>query len=270
MKARPDSRLTAQLVAILALCGSGCSTQELDTPPTEQVLRGTVLCASARPLTAPGALLATSLEDISKPDDPPLTIARNAATVATGLPTEFHLAYPARIRPDAGSYNLSAVLTMNGRLLHASRVIVDPFRQTSDQSLTIRLDCDSPPDQPLSLTNQFWQATSLVGSKDGATTLERQPFIELAARSGRIRGHSGCRAFGGTFKVDHGKRSLLFDDLQGSQPGCVSTGLAEGKQRDPFLERLAAVDHYAIEGYHLRLLGRDGTVLMHLLAVQRP
>jgi len=107
---------------------------------------------------------------------------------------------------------------------------------------------------PLLVTDWRVVAARAVGGPASRETEARGAWMVLSRDPDRLRGHTGCRAFGGRY--DWTGTRLRFQALTSSPGDCPGDELHRA-----VLEGLAAAGSYRIRGDTLELLGEAGAVL---------
>lgn len=231
-----------------------------------QTLRGTVTYREKLTLP-PDAILTTSLEDISNSEASPITIARKTQSVENAPPYTFVLEFDSTRISTHGNYNLMATIGVNDQIMFGNNRVLEPFMQDAIKPLTVTLQSTSSGALgKLTLTDIFWKVVKVNGQPVEPTFKDKKPFIELAAKSNRVRGFAGCNTFGGGFMTDSNGSGLTFDKLYTTRMACADTMDFEVE----FMALLDKVSSYAISGYYLHLQNSGGDNIISLIALQQP
>ncbi len=110
------------------------------------------------------------------------------------------------------------------------------------------------------LENTYWKLTRLGDRPVIVHNDHREPHLVLQKEEGRAVATGGCNMAGGAYQLD-GER-LAFGDMMSTMMACP--GLMD--QEHAFLQALAVVDAWRIEGQHLELLDDAGELLLRLEA----
>jgi uncharacterized lipoprotein YbaY/heat shock protein HslJ len=114
------------------------------------------------------------------------------------------------------------------------------------------------------LENTYWKLTRLRGAPVVVHPDQREPHLVLRADGARLTGSGGCNGFQGGYVLDGA--SLSFGQAAATMMMCP-----EGmEQEQAFLQALAAVASWRIEGQHLELLDPGGAVVLRLEARAMP
>ena len=111
------------------------------------------------------------------------------------------------------------------------------------------------------LRETYWKLIQLAGAPVEAPEHQREPHLVLAPDENRASGSGGCNAVGGGFTLDGD--SLHFSQMMSTMMACPKAM----KQERHFLDALAKVAHFRIEGDTLDLLDASGAPLMRFSAV---
>ena len=112
---------------------------------------------------------------------------------------------------------------------------------------------DTTPDA--SLTNTYWRLVSIGDTPYRHEGEQREPHLRLLTQNFAAAGRAGCNSFSGSY--ERYAESLRFGQFAVTQMACVS-GMETERA---FLEALAAVDRFEIDGDSLVLLDGDSKLL---------
>ena len=97
------------------------------------------------------------------------------------------------------------------------------------------------------LTEKYWKLVELNGSP--VPTLEREPYLILKAKGGRVSGFGGCNPFTATYELDEAASRIRFRKLAIATMACSSSLEME----EAFHQVLRTVDNYSLNGDRLTL-----------------
>jgi heat shock protein HslJ len=121
--------------------------------------------------------------------------------------------------------------------------------------------CEAPSTGAASLENTYWKLTTLRGQPVVAPDRQREPHLILQPAQHRVSGSGGCNRLSGGYTLA-GDR-LTFGRTAGTMMACVdSMELERG-----FLDMLAVVARWRIDGQRLELIDSRGDVLARFEAV---
>lgn len=252
----------------LALCLSlllmhGCSLMGLSTDMKN--LQGQAFYRE-RIALPPGAQLSVTLEDVSQADAPSRVIARQDQRLESAPPYPFTLAYNPDDIQAGGRYSVRATIRIDNHLQFTTTQQNDPFVEgVNPEQLSLLLLRTGPKGvQSPALLDTYWHVTQLTQHPKMAPKGDKPVFLELNAKSHRVRGFSGCNTFGGGFLLD--KQTLSFDKLFGTMMLCEAAMDFE----QALLDALSRVTHYELSQDQLVLKGKDGKPLIKAEATLPP
>jgi len=97
------------------------------------------------------------------------------------------------------------------------------------------------------VTEKYWQLVELNGRP--VPKLEREPYLILRAKGGRVTGFGGCNPFTGTYELDEAASRIRFRKLGVTPMACASSLEME----EAFYRVLRTVDNYSLDGDRLTL-----------------
>ena len=97
------------------------------------------------------------------------------------------------------------------------------------------------------LTEKYWKLVELNGRPVPA--LEREPYLILKAKGGRVNGFGGCNPFTATYDHDEAASRIRFRKLAVTSMACSSSLEME----EDFHQALRTVDNYSLNGDRLTL-----------------
>jgi len=124
--------------------------------------------------------------------------------------------------------------------------------------------CTAPASGTVSLENTYWKLITLRGQPVAVSERGREPHLVLQAAQHRVAGSGGCNRLAGGYTLA-GDR-ITFGRLAGTMMACAD-GMTQ--ERD-FLDALAAVARWRIDGQRLELVDERGDVLVRFEAVALP
>ena len=110
--------------------------------------------------------------------------------------------------------------------------------------------------QDMSLDGVSWNLT-MFNDGQNLTSLLNDTQINAEFKDGSVSGSSGCNSYSGAFQQDGLK--LTFGDLASTLMLCQEEGVME--QESAYLQAIAKVTHYIVEGKQLTLFDADNLVL---------
>ena len=121
--------------------------------------------------------------------------------------------------------------------------------------------CVAPAGGAASLENTYWKLVVLRGQPVIATDRGREPHVILQAAQHRVTGSGGCNRLAGGYTLA-GER-ITFGRTAGTMMAC-----AEGMEQErAFLDALAVVARWRVDGQRLELIDERGDVLARFEAV---
>lgn len=110
--------------------------------------------------------------------------------------------------------------------------------------------------QDMSLDGASWNLT-MFNDGQSLVSLLNNTEINAEFKDGSVSGSSGCNSYSGAFQQDGLK--LTFGDLASTLMLCQEEGVME--QESAYLQAIAKVTHYIVEGKQLTLFDADNLVL---------
>lgn len=267
MNRRPGMQFDAwrQLAMALVLLGLVACGAETPTGEGEQAVKtinGTVIYRERMRLP-PGAQVEVELQDISRADAPASTLATVMLPGTDGPPYAFSIEYDPADIDQRRRYALRATITGDERLLFTSTEYIDPFAGGAQEILVRRVPAPEPEPgaggEPVTLEGTLWLLGTLEGQLTGPGAGARPLSLTLDAEARQVTGFSGCNPFSGRYQRDGESAqggALSFGPLAGTLKACEEGGELERR----FLDALATVDAYRLDGDALILLAGDGEV----------
>jgi len=124
-------------------------------------------------------------------------------------------------------------------------------------SIAAEPDCGTAP-AAASLVNTYWKLLRLGGAAVTVGAEQHEPHFILLTPESRVAGDGGCNRFTGSYTLE-GDR-LTFAQLAGTMMACVQ-GM---EQEQTFLDALAKVTSWRIDGEHLELFDAAGNSVAQL------
>ncbi|HEY2977460.1 MAG TPA: META domain-containing protein [Burkholderiaceae bacterium] len=121
--------------------------------------------------------------------------------------------------------------------------------------------CEAPSTATASLENTYWKLTTLRGQPVVVPDRQREPHLILQPAQHRVAGSGGCNRLSGGYTLA-GDR-LTFGRTAGTMMACVDSM----EQERAFLDMLAVVARWRIDGQRLELIDSRGEVLARFEAV---
>ncbi len=252
------------VIAVLALSGfswaqnGSASTMASPSSATQPSVSGTVAYRE-RIALPPDAAIEVKLQDVSLQDAPAKTIS--STLFAPGnqqVPLPFQLQYNASDINPAHRYQVSANISVNGKLMFITATAYPVITNGAPLQVAIMLQQASAPATTASsgakLIETHWELAELNG-KPAAPGQGQQAHLVLH-KKGKLSGSSGCNTLVGTYIAEQG--ALQFTPAASTMKMC-STPVME--QEKAFFAAMKATTKYQIEGNTLELLNGD-----HVLA----
>jgi putative lipoprotein len=200
----------------------------------------------------PDAAIEVKLQDVSLQDAPAETVS--STLFAPGnhqVPLPFQVQYnPGDINP-AHRYQVSASISVNGKLMFVSTTAYPVITQGAPSQVAIMLQQAAPPATTTSsgakLLETHWDLAEVNG-KPAAPGQGQQAHLVLH-KKGKLSGSSGCNTLVGTYIAEQG--ALQFTPAASTMKVC-STPVTE--QEQAFFAAMKATTKYQIEGNTLELL----------------
>ena len=115
------------------------------------------------------------------------------------------------------------------------------------------------------LQNRTWIATQIGNTEIKTSPSDRNiPSIQLDEATKRVSGADGCNRIMGSYNATADQ--LSFGPLAGSQMACLNNGNIDQK----YNEALRKVTHYQVFGKTLKLLDRNGNLLIQYQSAVQP
>ncbi|RLQ23435.1 META domain-containing protein [Seongchinamella sediminis] len=259
--------LLIPVVAALAACGgSGEEPAAKEEVATMSTIEGTVFYRE-RMLLPPGAEVEVQLQDVSRADALATVMASVMFTPEGGPPYPFAIEYDPAGIDERMRYSLRATISAGDKLMFSSTEFIDPFSGEDIRIMVQRVpepvDRTPPAVAPEVATgdsdSQLWLLATLGGEPAPVGAEGRAIDLVLDADTGTASGFSGCNRYTGSFsnegKSAHGT-PLSFGPLAGTMMACAEGGEVERA----YLQMLAGVDGYRMQGSSLELLRGDEVV----------
>ncbi|HMI30754.1 MAG TPA: YbaY family lipoprotein, partial [Candidatus Limnocylindrales bacterium] len=179
----------------------------------------------------PGAVFEATLEEASRGDAPATVIARARVKRPGQVPIDFELRYDSRRVEPREQYVVRASIIERGRVLFTGSQSYRVRTRGQSRSVTVLMrrtpgDHGGPGgggprgDYQDQLTNTRWRLVR-IGNRDVVLPeRQREPWIELERRTGRVTGSGGCNRVSGSY--ESGRGTLQFGPLISTQMACPS------------------------------------------------
>jgi uncharacterized lipoprotein YbaY/heat shock protein HslJ len=196
---------------------------------------------------------AASLLDCTSGDQFPIAPGGEAAALQQ--------AYLA-VRALPGEARLAAVLARVVKRVPEPGVAARPALQIERLlGVSAQTQCEAPPPGSAALDNTYWKLVSLRGQAVSAVERQREPHLILQPAQRRVVGSGGCNRLSGSYTLD-GER-LTFGRAAGTMMACRD-GM---EQERAFLDALAQVVRWRIDGQRLAVFDERGAVVLQFEAV---
>ena len=258
----PSSRLlggACLLFSALVLPGCGGSdTGSLSEGESMSQILGSVVYRE-RMMLPPGSELEIQLQDVSRADAPASVLASVMIRPDGGPPYSFSIDYNPGQIDERMRYALRATIRLNDRLLFTNTDYIDAFGGNPVEVLVRRVPETVVSTAGPDLLDTNWRLETLSGEPAKPGAGGRQADLKLVTKERRVGGFSGCNRFTGAYEskgdATHGT-PLSFGPLAGTMMACAEGGELEQQ----YLQMLAAVSAYRLEGEILSLLHGDQVV----------
>jgi putative lipoprotein len=242
-------------VALLAAMGLGGCMAMPDLP----VIEGTAQYRERMALP-PDAVFDVYLEDVSKADAPSIVVSAQEIDPAGQPPIRFSVPYDPKKIDQAGRYALRATVTVGDEVLFATTDSYPVLTQGNGTSADLLLQraggaatAAAPATVP-ALGGPEWTLTTLNGQPVAPAEGGHAPNLTFDTAQGRFHGSGGCNRIGGGFQLVGDDGDLDIGQIISTKMACPNEGVPS---EQAFLDALAKVDGYAVQGHELRLSG-DG------------
>ncbi len=189
------------------------------------------------------------LEDVSQPDAPTVVGAQEV-TPAGQPPIDFAIPYdPKRIDPDR-RYAVRATITVGDQPLLATAEGVPVLTQGSPDRADLLLQRANGSTAAIGLAGRIWWLGALNGQ--AVTGTANVPHLVFDEGEGRFHGSGGCNRISGSYGLVGDESTLDIGQIVSTKMACTDEGRPTEQE---FLEALARVDGYRIEGRELHLTG---------------
>lgn len=222
-----------------------------------------------RIILPPESILTVTLEDVSKMDTHSTVIAHSSLPLTTTPPYSLSIEYDPLLINDRSSYNLRGRIHLGDRLLFISTEHLDPFLTKQPSPIHLLLYKTGNRDiksnvSVASLVNTTWKLLALNGANAEPGADGRPLSLLFAPEKNRISGYSGCNNFTAGFAYQ--KDKLHIGQLASTMKMCAQAMAQEQK----FLQLLAKVVSYEIEGERLTLYDGAKTAALHFESSYMP
>ena len=127
-------------------------------------------------------------------------------------------------------------------------------------SVASQPSCEAPTSSVATLENTYWKLTNLRGNAVVAADQQREPHLVLQPAQHRVAGSGGCNQLAGGYTL--AGEHLTFGRTAGTMMACPQ-GM---EQERAFLDALAVVATWRIEGQRLDMLDPRGDVVARFVA----
>ncbi len=245
----------------MAAALAGCATKAPDIEVTGSVI------SRERLYVPPDAVFDAALVDVSRPEDPPVVLARQRIDPAGPLPYALRLSfYQSQLHPQ-GRYEVRAAVRRQGGILldtpGVHPVLFDPAFRRVDVILAPVLLNRSNVAAAVPLRQTYWKLVEIQGEEPVGAPAEGQPAAHLVLQreSDRAVGSDGCNRFIAQFAQQDGGQ-LRFQVRDASMRLCLQGGASS----PVFLQTLGQVAGYVQEGRQLVLRDHEAKPLLRFTA----
>jgi putative lipoprotein len=253
-------------------CGAAMALAATTAPIAENT--GRIKCSAIyreRIAVPPDAVLEALLEDVSKDDAPAALIATTRIEKPGNPPYTFEVAYDPATIDESHRYAVRARIRAGGVSWFASQgypVLTQGHGKEAQILLRRTVPAragtpelpDDPGPPPARLENTWWKLTQVGITTVATTEGQQEPHLILEPEGMRASGSGGCNRMTGTYELN-GER-LTFGPMAGTLMACQN-GMETEKA---FLQALARVQGWKIEGQRLNLLDATGGVVAQFVA----
>lgn len=253
-------RLGPLVALCLAAALAGCATKAPDIEVTGSVV------SRERLYVPPDAVFDAALVDVSRPEDPPVVLARQRIDPAGPLPYALRLSFHQSQLHPQGRYEVRAAVRRQGAILldtpGVHPVLFDPAFRHVDVVLAPVLLNRANVAASMPLQQTYWKLVAIQGEPriDAPAEGQAAPHLVLQRGGDRATGSDGCNRFVAQFAQEGGL--LRFQVLDASVRLC----LQGGGTGPAFLRALGQVTSYAQEGRDLVLRDIDLEPLLRFRA----
>ncbi|MBS3955734.1 MAG: META domain-containing protein [Methylomicrobium sp.] len=114
---------------------------------------------------------------------------------------------------------------------------------------------------PVALENTPWQATGVNNGKGAVVTDKNTPLAVATFAGGIVQGKSGCNRFSAVYTAESGNLSITA--VKSTRMACAEEGVMALEAN--YLKALIQAVQYEINGDQLRLLDKDGSLLISFI-----
>lgn len=254
-------RRPGPLALCLALALAGCASRAPDLEVTGSVF------SRERLYVPPEAVFDAALVDVSRPEDPPVVLARQRIDPAGPLPYALRLPFHKSQLHPQGRYEVRAAVRRQGGVLldtpgvHA--VMIDPAFRHVDVILAPVLLNRANVAASMPLRQTYWKLVEIEGeaSVDAPAEGASAAHMVLQRDTDRATGSDGCNRFIAQFAQDgSGRLRFVMRDTT------VRLCLQGGTSGAAFLRALGQVAGYLQEGRQLLLRDAEAQPLLRFTA----
>jgi len=205
----------------------------------------------------PEAEVYVALQDISTPDRPARTVARQTiATRGKQVPIPFALECDLDLIDEARAYSLHAEIRVGGKRQYVSAQsypVLTRGAPTQADIVVMAVREDAPANA--SLVGTYWKLVELGGEAVVAGTTGAEPHLTLLEENHRSVATGGCNQMSADYQLSGA--SLTFGPFISTQRAC-----SDGMERDQALaQALESTASHRIDGGRLEILNASGAVL---------
>lgn len=224
------------------------STESTESTESIMMLEGSVTLRGDPAIGIPaGAILTTSLQDVSRMDVAATTISEQSYAISGDPPYRFELPYDPEVIKDRMTYGLDVRITANKRLIYISTEAINPFRESPLAIALSEVKRQSMGIKPnASATNVYWRTIDLfdVPVTNGDSNTRE---IHLKLQGDRASGFAGCNNFNGGFTISGEQISI--GPLAATRMMCVE----HMQQESQLFQALDMANRFLVHGDMLTL-----------------
>ena len=114
---------------------------------------------------------------------------------------------------------------------------------------------------PAALENTPWQATGVNNGRGGVVTDKNTPLALATFAGGIVQGKAGCNGFSAVYRAESGNLSITA--VKTTRMACAEEGVMALEAN--YLKALTQAVRYEINGDQLRLLDKEGSLLISFI-----
>lgn len=209
------------------------------------------------------AQIEVTLTDKSAQDQSSTVVATTTFTPTASTPFPYELKFDSEALKPGDTYELSARITVDGKLFFASKQNKTLFKgEEKDTTIFVMRASDSTPDEALNAAqnNKLPEGEWSIIAIQGKNVIERAPATLKIEENNRISGKSGCNSYGGGIKAE--------DDNKVSLSRMISTQMICDqdlmKQELDLFKAFGLITSYSVSNKELTFFDKDKKPVLKL------